>query len=119
MVRAQALGYDSCLGELVVTAGEVEPNGERRHRRRASRRGHRRHRARIEAAREQYADRHVADEVAAHRVPEQATELFDCLVEIDGRLEIAQHRLPVALHLSASILPDEPVAGWELLDAAK
>src|SRR5262249_25575455 len=78
MERPVALGDEPCIRELVERA-LLEADRERAQRLARLLCGQRGKRARVDAAREQYADGHVADEVRADGVAQPRAQLLDQL----------------------------------------
>ena len=120
MLRPVALGDAARVGELVERA-LLEPDRERAQRLGALLGGERGEQRGVDAAGEQHADGHVADEVRAHGVAQARPQLLDEL----GLLVLAELlerrcRPREALRRSTrTVLPDQQVPGRELASLAE
>ena len=94
----------------------LEADRERAHRLRRLLGGERRERARVDAAGEQHADRHVRDQVRAHRVAQARAALLDelRLVLVVARRQRARAR--EAGERRAAVVPGQRVAREQLAD---
>ena len=121
VVQAEVLGHPAGVRRFVE--GRIaEPDRETIDVARAELRHHRRHRARVDAAREEDAHRHVADELAANGRLENRPQPFGVLPErpAAGALHFAcaQVDVPVAVDPDPSVglPPREEVTRWQLGD---
>ena len=95
----------------------LEPDRERRDGARDLLAHEREHGRRVEAAGEEHADRHVAHEVASHRVGEEVAERLDAVAngELLGLARVLEP--PVGVHLDAALVGHQQMARHHLLDA--
>ena len=91
--------------ERLEAAGEV-PRGERGDR------------ARVDATRQEHAERYVTHEVLLHRAVQRGAERLHSLGFVDPRAPL-EVDVPVRLELDAAVGIREPVAGRELSDRAE
>ena len=121
MVRAVSL-RDEARVRALVEAPLGEPDRERVHRLRRLLRRERGEERRVDAAGEEHADRHVREQVRAHRVAHARAQLLHEL----GLVVVAQllfarggrPRVPLDARV-ASLLPREEVAGGQLAHVAE
>ena len=117
VVRVVALGHLACILELVEGA-LLEADRERLETLRALRGRQGREDRRVDAAREEHADRHVGNEMGPDRLAQACAQLLDELGLLVVRAHLPRgHRRRAGKALDSRLsltLPDEQVAGREL-----
>src|SRR5205823_3204913 len=75
----------------------------------------RRHRAGIQSAAQENTERDIAHQPQAHGFAEHLLELLDVVLEVP--FFRPEFQLPISAQTQASILPLQPMGGWQLADS--
>jgi hypothetical protein len=119
VIRAELVGDEARIGELVARAGLLEADCERVHRPVHLLRHQGDDQARVEAAAEHRAERHVAHQPHPDRVLELRQQTLAPLLDVSTPFERRLRIAPEAPLLDGAVLDHEDAAGLELLHSGQ